>query len=177
MDKFGSWIKADLCKFKGAEAFKVKHWLSLFNPRVWPVSLFRLSHLCYRCKLGLLAKFVSLLNQMMFGCDIARRAKIEGGLYLPHPCGVVIGKHVVIGKDCIVHQGVSLGARGEDHELSNPTVKDCVEIGTGAKVLGKITVGNYARIGANAVVLNDVPDKAVAVGIPAKIKGYRDDIS
>jgi len=126
--------------------------------------------------LGPIAKLCSLANQILFGCDVARGAQIAGGLYLPHPNGIVIGEYVRIGRNCIIHQGVTLGARGEDHELSNPVILNEVEIGSGAKILGKLTIGKYARIGANAVVLESVPDKGIAVGIPAKVVGYRNDI-
>lgn len=95
---------------------------------------------------------------------------------MPHPNGIVVGEYVVIGRNCIIHQGVTLGARGEDHELANPRIGDEVEIGTGAKVLGKVQIGDYARIGANAVVLKDIPRLGIAVGIPAKVLGFREDL-
>jgi serine O-acetyltransferase len=123
-----------------------------------------------------LAKLFALKNQVVFGCDIARSARIEGGLYLPHPNGIVIGQWVKIGKNCIIHQGVTLGARGEDHKLANPVIGDEVVIGTGAKILGGLQIGNYARIGANAVVLESVPEKGIAVGIPARTVSRRQDV-
>lgn len=169
-------LERDLEKFLALKNLRFQDYLQIFNPRFTPVLFVRLSYLLWKYKLGFLAKLFSLMNQIFFGCDIARAAKIEGGLYLPHPNGIVVGEYVKIGLNCIIHQGVTLGARGEDHELSNPIIKDEVEIGTGAKILGKLTIGNYARIGANAVVLESVPDKGIAVGIPAKIVGYREDI-
>ena len=166
-------LEQDLVKFTDHQRLTVKDALSLLNPRFWPILIFRLSNCLYRHNCGILAKLLSFKNQVFFGCDIARGAKIAGGLYLPHPNGIVIGEHVTIGRNCIIHQGVTLGARGEDHELANPIVGNEVEIGTGAKVLGYVKIGNYARIGANAVVVHDVPDYGIAVGIPAKTTGFR----
>lgn len=170
-------IKLDLCKFTGCDDFRAKLILATFNPRFWPVSLHRIANSLYRHRLGVVGKLFSLVNQILFGCDIARAAQIGGGLYLPHPCGIVIGQFVRIGGDCIIHQGVTLGTRGEDHELSNPVVGDFVEIGTGAKILGNVRIGNYARIGANAVVLEDISAGGVVVGIPARQIKSREDIS
>lgn len=168
-------LSQDITKFKGHKP-TFKDWLCLLNPRFQPVFLYRVSNCFWRHQLGVVSKIFALANQVVFGCDIARAAKIKGGLYLPHPNGIVIGEFVKIGRNCIVHQGVTLGARGEDHELANPLIGDEVEIGTGAKVLGHVIIGNYCRIGANAVVLHDVPDKGIAVGIPASLIGLRKDI-
>lgn len=169
-------LERDLEKFLDKRSLRFTDYLQVLNPRFVPVLFVRLAYANWKNGLGFPAKLFALMNQTCFGCDIARGARIAGGLYLPHPNGIVIGEFVKIGSNCIIHQGVTLGARGEDHELSNPIIKDEVEIGTGAKILGKLTIGNYARIGANAVVLESVPDKGIAVGIPAKIVGYREDI-
>lgn len=170
------YIEQDLCKFRAKQWLCPKDYLTLANPRFAPVLLFRIASCLYHHKLGMFAKMLSLLNQILFGCDIARGARIEGGLYLPHPNGIVIGEFVRIGRNCIIHQGVTLGARGEDHENANPIVGNEVEIGTGAKILGKVLIGDYARIGANSVVLKDVPYAGIAVGIPAKVVSTRHDI-
>lgn len=170
------YIQEDLNKFTGNSIFSRRSYVALVNPRMWPMVLVRLSYFLAKNGFGAVARIVSLLNQILFGCDIARKATIDGGLYLPHPAGVVIGEHVRIGKECVIHQGVTLGARGEEHELSNPTIGNFVEIGTGAKILGNITIGDYGRIGANAVVLSDIPPKGVAVGIPAKVVSFRKDV-
>lgn len=171
-----SKLQADLCKFYHRWPFELTMYKGLLHPRFWPVLLFRVASALYYWRLGAAAKFFALLNQILFGCDIARGAEIDGGLYLPHPQGVVIGAMVRIGKNCIIHQGVTLGARGEEHLLSNPVVGDEVEIATGAKVLGGVQLGHFARIGANAVVLASVPDGGVAVGIPARVLRLRSDL-
>ncbi|NOR44793.1 MAG: serine acetyltransferase [Candidatus Delongbacteria bacterium] len=176
MSQFITHIKEDLQKFKASDKMKFKLLFSLLNPRFIPMFLVRLSNLFYRYKIGILSKIFSLLNNILFGCDIGRGAEIDGGLYMPHPCGVVIGEYVKIGKNFIIHQGVTLGARGEEHELANPIIGNEVEIGTGAKILGGLKIGDYARVGANCVLLIDVPEKGVAVGIPGKVIATRKDV-
>lgn len=100
------------------------------------------------------------------GADIPLNAQIGGGLLLPHPNGVVIHPDARIGPNCLIFQQVTLGTRGDGRA---PVLQGHVDVGAGAKLLGGITVGAHAVVGANAVVLADVPPGAVAVGIPAKI--------
>lgn len=171
--EFKQLLQADLCKFQNVWPFVPRLWRQVLHPRFWPVLLFRLAGFFYQIRWGAVSKLFALANQILFGCDIARGAKIAGGLYLPHPNGVVIGAFVSIGKNCIIHQGVTLGTRGEEHAVNNPQLGDEVEIATGAKILGGIYLGDYARVGANAVVLNSVPDYGVAVGIPARVVRLR----
>jgi serine O-acetyltransferase len=99
------------------------------------------------------------------GAEIPLGSKIEGGLLIPHPNGIVIHPDAVIGPNCLVFQQVTIGSG----KGGVPTIGGHVDIGAGAKVLGGITIGNHALIGANAVVLTDVPAGATAVGIPARI--------
>jgi serine O-acetyltransferase len=101
------------------------------------------------------------------GADIPLTAKFGGGLLLPHPNGIVIHPASQIGVNCTIYQQVTLGGRDDNHGA--PVIGANVLIGTGAKILGSVTVGDGARIGANAVVLADVPPRATAVGVPAKI--------
>jgi serine O-acetyltransferase len=88
---------------------------------------------------------------------------------------VVVGESAIVGRNCILHQGVTLGDRGECHEGSDPVLGDYIEVGTGAKILGNIHISDYARIGANSVVLEDVEAYVVAAGIPAKPLYVRED--
>jgi len=146
-------------------------WLGVLSPRFVPVLLCRLAHSFYRLKLGLLAKAVSLLNFFLFGIEIAVRCPIGKGLFLPHTQGTVIGAWS-IGKNATIFQGVTLGAKELDfsyQESSRPTVGDGVTIGAGAKVIGGLVLGSDSRVGANAVVLNDVAPGSLVVGIPAKV--------
>jgi len=168
-------LRLDIQMIRGNSENKKNDFLYLFHPRIWPVILFRLANFLSQNHLGVLGKFFSILNQILFSCDIARNATIEGGLYLPHPVGVVVGENAIIGKNCILHQGVTLGDRGECHEGSDPKLGNYIEIGTGAKILGNITLGNYVRVGANSVVLKNIEAYAVVVGIPAKIINFREE--
>ena len=146
-------------------------WLGVLSPRFVPVLLFRLAHCFYRLKLGPVAKAVSLLNFFLFGIEIAVRCPIGKGLFLPHTQGTVIGAWQ-IGENATIFQGVTLGAREVDfsyQESSRPTVGDNVTIGSGAKVLGGLHIGDGARIGANSVVLNSIPCDVLAVGAPAHV--------
>ena len=106
--------------------------------------------------------FWSIITQS----DIEPRAKLGKRLMIPHPNGVVIHEDAVIGDDCMIMQQVTVGMIDEGEV---PVIGNRVYIGAGAKIIGKLTVGDGARIGANAVVVNDVPSNATAVGIPARI--------
>ena len=146
-------------------------WLGAMSPRFVPVLLCRLAHSLYRLKLGLLAKGVSLLNFFFFGIEIAVRCPIGKGFFLPHTQGTVIGAWS-IGDNVTIFQGVTLGAKELDfsyQESSRPTVGNGVTIGSGAKVIGGISLGSNSRVGANAVVLKDVASGALVAGIPAKV--------
>src|SRR6478609_9435800 len=111
--------------------------------------------------------FWSILTQS----DIAPEAKLGKNLMLPHPNGVVIHEDAVVGDDCMIMQQVTIGMIG-DGEV--PIVGNRVYIGAGAKIIGKLTVGDGARIGANAVVTKDVPPGCTAIGIPARVMPARD---
>jgi serine O-acetyltransferase len=100
------------------------------------------------------------------GADIPLNCRIGGGLLLPHPNGVVIHPSSTIGPNCLIFQQVTIGAGGKP---GYPRIGGHVDIGAGAKVLGGVTIGDHARIGANAVVTTDVPPHATAVGIPARV--------
>lgn len=146
-------------------------WLGVLSPRFVPVLLSRLAHCLYRLKLGPVAKAFSLLNFFLFGIEIAVRCPIGKGLFLPHTQGTVIGA-LAIGENATIFQGVTLGARELDfsyQESSRPTVGNNVTIGSGAKVLGSLHIGDGARIGANSVVLQSIPCGVLAVGAPAQV--------
>ena len=101
------------------------------------------------------------------GADIPLNSKIGGGLMIPHPNGIVIHPDAEIGPNCLIFQQVTIG-KGLKPGL--PVIEGHVDIGAGAKIIGNIRIGAHAKIGANAVVLNDVPEDSIAIGIPAKIK-------
>lgn len=112
-------------------------------------------------------RIVWYLTTIYFSCDIDPAAKIGPGIYFPHPTGIVIGGEWDIGAGVSILQGVTLGRRGSGQRRSS--VGDGVFLGAGSKVIGELAIGSNASIGANAVVLTDVPAQATAVGVPAKI--------
>jgi serine O-acetyltransferase len=142
------------------------------NPRLMPNVLLRAAEFFHEHHLGLLAKICAALNVLFFGIEVSPLVEIGGGLSLPHTVGTVLGA-ASIGKNCTILQGVTLGSIQPDMgftKSSRPVIGNHVYIGAGAKVIGSVMVGDHAKIGANAVVLCDVPEHAVAVGVPAKIK-------
>ena len=144
---------------------------ALGNARFLPVLLQRLSYALYRRKLKFLAKGPSLLNFLLFGIEIGIQCEIGPGLYLPHTIGTVIGAFK-IGRNAVIYHQVTIGAKEMDLGFTpekRPIVGDNVVIGSGAKVLGGITIGNNVRIGANAVVVKSVSDKMMVGGVPARI--------
>ncbi|SRR5579859_977130 len=146
-------------------------WIGIASPRFAPVLLCRLAHGLYLAHLGPLAKATSLLNFFFFGIEIAVRCPIGPGLFLPHTQGTVIGAWRV-GANATIFQGVTLGAREVDFsytEQSRPTLGDGVTVGSGAKVLGALHIGDGARIGANSVVLQSIAANMLAVGAPARV--------
>ena len=129
----------------------------------------RIAHGFYNKRLFFLARLVSQLNRFITGIEIHPGAKIGRGLFIDHGMGVVIGETAEIGDNVTIYHGVTLGGTGKDKGKRHPTIADNAVIGTGAKILGPVYVGSSAKIGANAVVLRDVPANATAIGIPAKI--------
>lgn len=141
------------------------------NPRMAPVVLLRLAEFFHTRRLGVFAKLFSMLNVLVFGIEVSPQVQIGGGLFLPHTVGTVIGAER-IGENCTILQGVTLGTSEPDMGFTvseRPVIGNEVLIGAGAKVIGRVMVGDHARIGANAVVLRDVPAHALAVGVPATI--------
>jgi serine O-acetyltransferase len=141
-----------------------------FTPRFAPVSLLRFAQFLYSTRWKRLAKLPALANFILFGLEVPPRTKIGPGFVIMHSQGTVIGA-ANIGSNVTIYHQVTLGARDIDftYTLSQrPIVEDGVVIGAGAKVLGGVTLGSDCIIGANAVVVKDVPPSYVAVGIPAR---------
>lgn len=142
----------------------------------WALQIYRLGHLRYRFKskairipLALLHMVLSKLSELFFGVYIGESAKIGRRLKVEHFGCIIIHGCVVMGDNCIVRQGVTIGNQNTSDPLGAPEIGDNVNIGAGAKILGRIKIGNNVDIGANAVVVKDVPDNAVVVGIPGKV--------
>ena len=137
----------------------------LLYPGVHALIRYRIAHFFYRIKFGFIARWITQINRRRTGIEIHPAATIGKNLFIDHGMGVVIGETAVIGDNCTIYQGVTLGGTGKEHSKRHPTVKNNVVIGAGAKVLGNITVGNNVKIGANSIVLKDVPDDCTVVGI------------
>ena len=140
----------------------------LLYPTIHALIAYRVSHYLYKKNIFLLARLISQVSRFFTGIEIHPGAKIGKGLVIDHGMGVVIGETAEIGDDVLIYHGVTLGGTGKDKGKRHPTVGNNVVIGAGAKVLGPIYVGSNAKIGANSVVLKEVPNGATAVGIPAK---------
>ncbi|MBE7013408.1 MAG: serine O-acetyltransferase [Ruminococcaceae bacterium] len=129
----------------------------------------RYAHFFYNCRLKFLARLISQYGKFLTGIEIHPGATIGKGLFIDHGTGVVIGETAVIGDNCTLYQGVTLGGTGKDKGKRHPTLGDNVMIGSGAKVLGPFAVGSNSKIAANAVVLSEVPENSTCVGVPARI--------
>lgn len=140
----------------------------------------RLAHFFYKTHLFFIARLISQIGRHMTGIEIHPGAQIGRGLFIDHGMGVVIGETTIIGDNVLLYQGVTLGGTGLEKGKRHPTIGNNVVIGTGAKVLGNITVGDNSYIGANAVVIKDVPPNSTVVGVPGRITkqdGKKIDIS
>ncbi len=140
----------------------------------------RVAHLFYKMHLFFSARLISQISRHFTGIEIHPGAKIGKGLFIDHGMGVVIGETAIVGDNVLLYQGVTLGGTGLQKGKRHPTIGNNVVIGTGAKVLGNITVSDNSYIGANAVVIKDVPPNSTVVGVPGRITkqdGKKIDIS
>lgn len=133
---------------------------------VW---LYRIAHAMYRRKSYTLARVISQFARFLTNIEIHPGAVIGRCLFIDHGAGVVIGETAVIGDYVTIYQGVTLGGTGKEKGKRHPTIGSHVLIATGAKVLGSLTIGDYAKIGAGSVVLRSVPCNSTVVGIPARV--------
>ena len=129
----------------------------------------RKAHWFYKNNMLFTARWISQRSRRKTGIEIHPGATLGRGILIDHGMGVVIGETAEVGDNCTIYQGVTLGGTGKDKGKRHPTVGNNVLIGAGAKVLGPITVGDDAKIAANAVILQDVPPNSTAVGVPARI--------
>ncbi len=141
----------------------------LLYPGLHALFYHRIAHVFYQLHLKFIARLISQFARLLTGIEIHPGAQIGKRLFIDHGMGVVIGETSVIGDDCLIYHGVTLGGRGLQHVKRHPTIGNHVMIGAGAKVLGNITLGNHVKVGANAVVLHNVEDHQTVGGNPAKI--------
>ena len=130
---------------------------------------YRIANWFYRHNLKLLARIISQRARRLTGIEIHPAAKLGRGIFIDHGTGVVIGETAEVGDDVVIYQGVTLGGTGKDTGKRHPTIEDGVMISAGSKVLGPITVGRGSKIGANSVVLKNVPPYSTVVGVPGRI--------
>jgi len=141
-----------------------------FNyPGVWAIFWYRISNRLYRNGFRALARILMGINQLFTNIDIHPGATIGRRVFIDHGFGVVIGQTTVIEDDVLIYQGVTLGGVSLTPGKRHPTIKSGVVIGAGAKVLGNITIGANSKVGANSVVVREVPDNSTAIGIPAHV--------
>lgn len=138
-------------------------------PGLHAVICHRVAHCMYRRRLFFLARLLSQISRFFTGIEIHPGAVIGRGLFIDHGSGIVIGETTEIGDDVTLYQGVTLGGTGKDKGKRHPTIEHNVTIGSGAKILGPITIGHNAKIGAGAVVVRCIPANSTAVGVPAHV--------
>ena len=136
---------------------------------VQAVIFYRLTHFLWRYKLRWLARFISTLARWVTGIEIHPGAVIGRRFFIDHGMGVVIGETTIIGDDCMLYHGVTLGGTTWNKVKRHPTLKNGVVIGAGAKILGPVTLGNNVRVGSNSVVVRSIDDNETVVGIPGRI--------
>jgi serine O-acetyltransferase len=141
----------------------------LFYPGLHAIWFHRVAHLFYRKRFYTLARMISHISRFLTGIEIHPGAKIGRRFFIDHGIGVVIGETTEIGDDVLIYQGVTLGGTGKEKGKRHPTIRDGVVISAGATVLGPVTIGENSRIGAGAVVINDVPPNSTVVGVPGKV--------
>ena len=143
----------------------------LCYPGLHAVICHRIAHALYRRKWHVTARLISQISRFFTGIEIHPGAAIGRRFFIDHGSGIVIGETTEIGDDVTLYQGVTLGGTGKDKGKRHPTIGNNVTIGSGAKILGPISIGHNAKIGAGAVVVRCIPANSTAVGVPAHVVG------
>lgn len=138
-------------------------------PGLHAVIAYRIAHGLWLWKIPFFPRLISQTTRFLTGIEIHPGAQIGRGLFIDHGTGVVIGETTIIGDNVTLFQGVTLGGTGKETGKRHPTLGDNIVVGAGAKVLGNITIGSHSYIGANAVVLKNVPPNATVVGVPGRV--------
>jgi cysteinyl-tRNA synthetase len=141
----------------------------LAYPGFHAIIIHRINHMIWKAGVPVIPRVLSHIVRFCTGIEIHPAARIGPGLVIDHGMGVVIGETAEIGERCLLYQGVTLGGTGKEKGKRHPTLKNNVVVGSGAKILGAITIGDNVIIGANSVILKPVPDNAICVGVPGRI--------
>lgn len=169
---FGRLKKDIQAVFERDPAAKTLWEVILCYPGFHAILLHRIAHFFYKKGLILIPRLISQLNRFLTGIEIHPGAEIGEGCFIDHGMGVVIGETTEIGDNVTLYQGVTLGGTGKEKGKRHPTIGNNVVVGAGAKILGNIVIGDYARIGAGSVVLQSVPPRTTVVGIPGRVMLY-----
>jgi serine O-acetyltransferase len=164
-------IKEDIKRYMGKNNINLWDVIKcyFYSKGVQAVILFRISNWLNKYRMKKLSILVKNYNIRITGCEIGEKCSIGEGLVLPHPNGIVIANLTKIGKNATILQQVTIGLKDPNYNNPPPILGDDVFCGAGSKILGNIKIGNKVIIGANSVVVTDIPDNCVAVGIPARI--------
>jgi len=163
-------LRSDLQAARDRDPAARSAWeIALCYPGVHAIWAHRASHALWKGGYPFAARVTAALAQALTGVDIHPAATLGAGLFIDHATGVVIGETAEVGEDVTLYQGVTLGGTSLEHGKRHPTLGDRVTVGAGAKVLGPVTIGDDGRIGANAVVVKDVPPNSVVVGVPGQV--------
>jgi len=168
-------IKEDFLNVKRNDPALHSTFELFFNyPGLWAMLFYRIAHSLYTRGLRFLPRFISGIGLFLTTIDIHPAATIGRRVFIDHGIGVVIGETTIIGNDVIIYQQVTLGGVSTSKGKRHPTLGNNVVIGAGSKVLGSINIGNNSKVGANSVVVKDVPADCTAIGIPARVlkRGY-----
>ncbi len=138
-------------------------------PGLHALIMHRIAHKLNYWKIPFIPRLISNISRFFTGIEIHPAARIGRRFFIDHGMGVVIGATTIIGDDVLLYQGVTLGGTGNEHGKRHPTLGDNIVVGSGAKVLGNITIGSNSRIGAGSVVIDDVPENSTVTGIPGRI--------
>lgn len=169
---FWKIIKEDLSQPKKQDPAYSGFLDVVFNyPGVWALINHRFAHFFFTHDLKWLGRIISGISRILTAVDIHPGATIGRNVFFDHATGIVIGETAVVGNNVLIYQGVTLGGVSIEKGKRHPNIEDGVVVGAGAKILGNITIGENSKVGANSVVVKDVPANCTAVGIPAKILG------
>lgn len=141
----------------------------LCYPGLHALIAYRFAHRLHKWHIPLIPRVISYITRIITGIEIHPGARIGRRFFIDHGEGVVIGETTTIGDDVLIYQQVTLGGTGKEHGKRHPTLGNNVIVGAGAKILGNITIGDYVRVGAGSVVVEDVPEYSTVVGIPGRI--------